>query len=107
MVATRKLILLALAVFLAGVHCATAQVRPIGGIRTAKDAKILRAGAQIIARIGASLHEKDTLVTGPAGNVGIVLKDNSVITLGPGSRMTLTKFAFAPQEGKLGLLNKI
>jgi len=86
---------------------ADAQVRSIGEIRTVKDARITRAGLELAALVGAALEEKDTLITGHAGSIGFVLKDNSVITLGPDSRLTLSEFQFEPQEGKVGLIGDI
>lgn len=84
-----------------------AQVLSIGEIRTAKDAKIMRAGAELIARAGGVLAEKDILVTGASGILGFVLNDNSVITLGPQSLFRLNEFVFKPRENKLGIFGEI
>ena len=79
----------------------------IGEVRTVKDARITRSGLELAALVGAPLEEKDTLVTGHAGSIGFVLNDNSVITLGPDSRMTLSEFQFEPQEGKASLIGDV
>jgi hypothetical protein len=86
---------------------AIAQVNTVGAVRVAMDARILRGDMVIDARAGAPLAVMDTLVTGPSGAIGIVLKDNSVISLGPNSNFRLTEFAFEPKEGKLALLGEL
>jgi hypothetical protein len=86
---------------------AAAQTGAIGAVRVAMDARILRGGTELVAQPGAPLEEKDTLVTGPSGAIGIVLKDNSVISLGPNSSFRLTEFTFSPREGKLGMLGEL
>lgn len=86
---------------------ADAQVRSVGQVRTVKDARIARSGLELAALVGAPLEEKDTLITGHAGSIGVVLNDNSVISLGPDSRMTLSEFKFEPQEGNVSLIGDI
>jgi hypothetical protein len=86
----------------------TAQVVSVGEIRTAKDAKIVRAGGvELTATVGTALAERDILVTGASGSVGFVLNDNSVITLGPLTLFRLNEFVFKPQESKLGIFGEI
>ncbi len=84
-----------------------AQVSSVGAVRVAMDAKIHRGSMVIDAKAGAPLEQMDTLVTGPSGAIGIVLKDNSVISLGPNSNFRLTEFVFEPQDGKLSLLGEL
>lgn len=84
-----------------------AQANSIGAIRVAQDAQILRNGSFIVARVGASLAVKDILQTGPNGSVGVVLNDNSVISIGPSTKFTLAKFEFVPREGKLGFVGEL
>jgi hypothetical protein len=115
-VAARSLLLslglVALAVLILTAGTARAQVAPgqvvaVGEIRTARDAKIVRAGNEIVAAAGAAIAEKDILVTGASGSVGFILNDNSVITLGPSSLFRLNEFVFQPRENRLGLFGEI
>ena len=105
--ADRRFILFILLALVGLPNAGHAQVSNIGAVRVAMDARILRGDMVIDAKAGAPLEVKDTLVTGPSGNIGIVLKDNSVISLGPNSNFRLTEFTFAPREGKLGLLGEL
>lgn len=84
---------------LSGVQAAEA----IGQIKTvAGEAYILRATSQTPAAAGDLLEAADTLITGPAGRIGITFIDNSRFSVGPNSQIALEKFTFNPttQEGE-------
>ncbi|MBP2676232.1 MAG: putative exported protein [Deltaproteobacteria bacterium] len=49
----------------------------------------------------------DTLATGPEGSLGAIFRDNSSISMGPGSSFVVRQFEFAPESGKIGLLIRI
>ncbi|GFO58271.1 hypothetical protein GMST_05960 [Geomonas silvestris] len=53
------------------------------------------------------LQEGDQVQTGPGGKAGLILDDDTVISLGPNSRVALTGFAFHPAEKKLSLVARI
>jgi hypothetical protein len=59
------------------------------------------------ARVQDSLMENDTLTTGRASALGIVLQDNSVMSLGSNTRLVISKFAFEPAEEKLSLTAQV
>lgn len=86
---------------------ASAQIQTIGFVRVSQDATILRGGKIVPAVIGERLNRQDTLITGPGGSMGVVLEDNSVISLGPETRLTLSEFSFEPRNGKLGFLGDL
>ncbi len=67
-------------------------------------ATVTRDGKVFPAAVGTKLRAGDTLATGPGGSLGVVLRDNSSLSLGPESRLVIRTFLFAPAEGKLGLL---
>ena len=74
----------------------------IGQIKTlAGDVSIVRNNAKLPAKAGDVLEKADTLMTGADGRVGLTFIDNSRLSLGPNSQMTLEKFTFNPttQEG--------
>jgi hypothetical protein len=39
--------------------------------------------------------------------MGIILRDNSTLSIGPGSSLSVRNFLFSPAEGKLGLLVRL
>lgn len=65
---------------------------------------VVRAGNSIPATVGQDVFESDSLRTGNDGRVGVTLKDDTRVSLGPGSEMRLNSFRFSPAEGRLGLV---
>lgn len=55
---------------------------------------IERAAGTVAAHIGARLYVADKVRTGADGSVGISLKDNTLLSAGPNSVISLDKFAF-------------
>ncbi|HXW05449.1 MAG TPA: FecR family protein [Vicinamibacterales bacterium] len=81
---------------------------PIGRIKIAYgQASILREGASLPAQAGQPVFEADTLRTGPDGRLGLTLKDDTRLSLGPNSEIRLDRFAYAPAEGRLGFVLKV
>lgn len=92
---------------LAGGRSASAQ-EVIGIVRnSAGEATITRGGENLAAAEGTKLFAGDTLSTGPDGSLGIILRDDSTLSLGPGSSFVIQKFLFSPAEKKYGLLARL
>ena len=68
---------------------------------------IVRAGALVPARAGQEVFEADGLKTGADGRLGITLKDDTRVSLGPSSEVRVDRFVFAPAEGRMGLVLKV
>lgn len=80
----------------------------IGVVRNATGtATITRGEHSLPAAAGTKLHAGDTLSTGFDGSLGVIFRDNSTLSLGPGSSIVIRSFLYAPREGKLGLLARI
>jgi hypothetical protein len=81
-----------LVVALAG---AARAAEPIGQIKTAAGTvAIEREGAAHPAAAGDRVQQADVVTTGADGTVGITFQDNSMMSLGPGSRLVIDKFQF-------------
>jgi hypothetical protein len=77
---------------------------PAGMVKTTKGkATIEREGRQSPASTGASLMPSDRVITGADGSVGITLRDETLLAVGPNSNVWLEKYAFDPtsHEGAL------
>jgi hypothetical protein len=61
----------------------------------------------IPAKVNEKLLVNDNLITGTNGSIGVILEDNSVLSLGPKSKVNLNKFSFNPAEEKLSFVAKI
>ena len=68
---------------------------------------VVRDEQRTPAHPGFKLQSGDTLETGLDGSLGVILRDNSLLSLGPSSHIAIEKFVFLPAEGKLGLTARI
>jgi hypothetical protein len=67
----------------------------IGQIKSSAGAvSLLRGGESRNVAAGERVFQSDVLVTGPDGSVGITFADNSMLSLGPESRLSLDRFRF-------------
>jgi hypothetical protein len=75
--------------------------------KTTGDVRVVRAGKAMAAAAGMKLQAGDSIETGRNGSVGFILRDDSLVSLGPDSAFALNRFLFSPREGKLGLLARL
>jgi hypothetical protein len=69
-----------------------------GVVKTSKgSANLERAGKHIAATPGVQLQQGDRIVTGSNGYLGITMRDDTLLTLGPGSSLSLDGYAFDPK----------
>jgi hypothetical protein len=79
-----------------------------GRIKVASgSAFIVRDTKLIPAQVGQAVFEADELRTGPNGRIGVTLKDDSRVSIGPSSEVRLARFVYAPGDGRLALVLKI
>ena len=85
----------ALAFALALAVASAAHAIDIGQIKVSKgDVAIERGGQNVPGAVGARLQTSDVIKTGADGSVGITMSDNSLLSAGPNSILSLDKFAF-------------
>jgi hypothetical protein len=81
------------------------QPSPAGHVKTVSgSAFIVRQNAIIPARAGEAVFASDALRTAADGAVGVTLKDDTRISLGPSSELRLERYVYAPGEGGLGMV---
>ncbi len=72
----------------------------IGVVRnSAGSATVTRGGNVLPATAGTRLHTGDTLGTGPDGSLGVILRDDSSLSIGPSSKLVLRDFFSRPPRG--------
>ena len=80
----------------------------VGYVKTASgDAQVVDNGAAKPATVGTPLAVGDVLRTGKNGNLGVTLKDNTVMSFGPATEFKLEAYLFAPAKGDLKLDGKL
>lgn len=68
---------------------------------------IVRGNGELPARPGDGVYQDDVLRTGADGHLGVTLKDDTRVSLGPVSEIRLSRFQFAPAEGQLELVLRL
>jgi len=68
---------------------------------------VVRQGTLIPAAIGQEVLEADGLRTGADGRVGVTLKDETRISLGPNSEARLDRFTYSPAESRFALVLQV
>jgi hypothetical protein len=104
-----RILVLIICALLASADIAAAQDdRPVGMVKTASgEVFILREGRRMAALPGQQLLLGDTISTGAAGALGVILRDDTVISLGPLTETRIEQFAFEPAEQKLGMVLRV
>jgi hypothetical protein len=82
---------------------------PAGSVKSVSgQAAVIRAGASPVAlKPGDRVFEKDVLTTGKNASMGLVLRDNTTLGMGPDSRLVVERFLFAPATGSLAQVLKL
>jgi hypothetical protein len=73
----------------------------IGQIKTVKgQVTIEREGRTLPGTVGTRLQSADVVKTGADSAVGITMDDDSLLSAGPGSVLSLDRYAFEPTTGQ-------
>ncbi len=98
------LLLLAVAVVTV-LPAAAASVQELAGSVTNVNGEVtvIRGMQQLVAENGLRLYPSDVVRTGENSGVGIVLRDDTTLSLGPRSELDMSEFTFKPDEGILGM----
>jgi hypothetical protein len=87
---------------------AAAEDTRIGTIKTLKgDARVVGPEGSVAASIGGAVRQNETLETGPDGALGLAFIDNTTLSMGPKSRITLTKVVFNPDQNDFAFATNI
>jgi len=69
----------------------------VGEIKVARgQVSVDRGGQSLPAQVGMALAAADVVKTGADGSVGITMRDNSLLSAGPNSVLSLDRFDFDP-----------
>jgi len=96
------------AAILTGSWAYGASGEPIGVVKTVSgEVVVSRNGHAIKAEPNLKLQEGDVVQTGPNGKAGLILADDTVISLGMDSRVVLKSFQFEPDQKKMSLIARL
>ena len=97
-------------IVLAIMACLSSQMAPaqdnvIGFVKIAQgQASVLTAGNLVKAQPGTPLHLGSVLKTGSDGSLGVTFKDNTMMSFGPDTELTVEEYLYAPADGDLKLV---
>jgi hypothetical protein len=82
--------------------------RSIGLVKTAAgDAAIVRDGRRLAAQPGYQLVQGDVLTTGPTGAMGVIMRDDTILSLGPSTETRIEQFVFESAGQKPGMVVRV
>lgn len=80
---------------------------PAGHVKTVSGtATIVREHGTTRAKPGDPIYATDTLRTGADGAVGVTLRDDTRVSLGPNSEVLVDRYVYSPGDGGLGMVLK-
>lgn len=92
----------------AGLGAPAAAEDLVGLVKTVEGGATVTRGAETLdATPGMELRQGDVLRTDGSGYVGLVFTDDTRLSLGPESEMTIDRYAFAPLEEDLSFIVRL
>ena len=80
----------------------------VGSVKTVSgEAKLGRDGKRITADVGDHLHQGDVLYTSSDSTMGVIFRDDTILSLGPESEVSIDEFVFDPAEDSLSFLTSV
>jgi hypothetical protein len=77
----------------------------VGSVKTATgQAYVCRGTDRFSAKVGDHLFQGDTLVTAARSSMGVIFRDDTILSLGSGSEMVIDEFAFDPSKESMKFL---
>lgn len=71
------------------------------------EASVTNGSKTIKAEIGSPVLQGSVLRTGPASSMGVTFKDETVISFGPDTELTVDEYLYSPAQGKLKLGSRL
>lgn len=96
--------------FLAGllIACSASAQDAIGYVKTATgDASVITSGNAVKAEPGTAVYLGSVLQTGSGSSLGVTFKDETIMSFGENTQLTVDKYLYAPTEGKFALDSKL
>lgn len=81
-----------------------AQAQTVGTVKTVTgDAWVITSGQRVKAQAGTSVHLGSQLKTAKTASMGVTFKDNTLMSFGPDTELTVDEYLFAPAQGQYKL----
>jgi hypothetical protein len=81
---------------------------PIGYVKNVSgDAFVTTAGNKVKAAVGTPIHQGSVLQTSAKSSMGVIFKDETVMSFGPDTVFTMDEYLFSPAQGQLKLGSRL
>ena len=81
---------------------------PAGRVKLAVGtAFVVHEGQRIPATVGTPVYEQDSLITGADGRVGITLRDDTRLSIGPQTTIEISRFLYAQSDSQFSFVLKV
>jgi len=100
---------LSMVFFTSSIGAATAQGSDVIGyvMKVSGNASVTTGTTSVAAVVGTPLTEGAVLRVGPQSSLGITLRDNTLMSLGPNSELAIEDYLYAPEKNDLKLTARI
>lgn len=86
----------------------SAVAAPIGYVKTISgETSVTTAGTTVKGAAGTPVHLGSVLKTGANASMGVTFKDETVMSFGPNTILTVEEYLYAPSQGKLKMGSKL
>lgn len=80
----------------------------IGFVKVLSGSVVVERDAQRLpVALGSPVNLGDVFETDETGSLGIAFKDNTLLAMGPSSRLVVEKYEFQPAESRLGFVARL
>ena len=84
------------------------RAQAVGSVKTLSgEVFIERNGEKLVAEVGGYLLEGDTLVTGENSSIGVIFRDDTILSLGSRSTVRIDRFVFDPASENMSFLTNV
>ena len=81
---------------------------PAGRVKVVAGAAfVIHEGRQIPAMVGTPVYEQDRLTTGPGGHLGVTLRDDTRLSIGPQTTIEINRFVYAPADSQFTFVLRV
>ena len=89
-------------------HLAMSADSPVGSIKSIENTATIKRHETIVpAQEGGMIFVGDILMTDKTGTIGVIFRDDAMISLGPDSQVKIDAFMFRPAEGQFSFIARM
>ena len=71
------------------------------------EARVERLGQVVVLTVGMPIYTDDRLLTGTKSSLGLILQDDTTLSIGPKSELWLRDYIFEPKQGHFSMVLKM